>query len=262
MKRNIIFMALSAALLLAFACQKEDTYVPGKPTVENDNVYFSPDNGTSAVLAVDETEVTVLLSRMDSTDALTVPVTAWTSHPAAFELPEKVEFAAGAATAEYKIKTTDSLAMFVNYPVRLSIPEELTNAYDTLDVYPRFALNVVKEDYKACAKGTWIDYFMYAGEEAAEWEQALQYSEILDTYRFPDVWYPGYSVEFKWDGKGNPEMAAAYTTGVEDSTYGMITANTVDATYADDTFVLNFEWTVSAGSFGAAPQIFVITEKL
>ena len=57
-------------------------------------------------------------------------------------------------------------------------------------------------------------------------------------------------------------MAAAYTTGVVDSTYGMITANTVEATYADDTFVLNFEWTVSAGSFGVVPQVFVITEKM
>lgn len=44
---------------------------------------------------------------------------------------------------------------------------------------------MVKEDYKTFAKGTWIDYFMYATEEgAAEWEQTLQYSEILDTYRF------------------------------------------------------------------------------
>ena len=262
MKRNIIFMALSAVLLLAFACQKEDTYVPGKPTVENDNVYFSPDNGTSAVLAVDETEVTVLLSRMDSTDALTVPVTAWTSHPAAFELPEKVEFAAGAATAEYKIKTTDSLDMFVNYPIRLSIPEELTNAYDTLDVYPRFALNVVKEDYKPYANGVWVDYFMYAADEPAQWEQILEYSEILDLYRFSDVWYPGYGVQFSWDGAGNPVLAASYTTGVEDSTYGMITANTVDATYSENVFVLTFEWTVSAGSFGVAPQIYTITEKL
>lgn len=255
-------MALSAALLLAFACQKEDTYVPGKPTVKNDNVYFSPDNESSAVLAADENEVTVLLSRTDSTNALTVPVTAWTSVPEAFELPDKVEFAAGAATAEYKFKATEKLEMFVNYPVRLSVPEELTNAYDTLSVYPRISLNVVKEDYKTFANGTWVDYFMYAGEEAKEWEQILQYSEILDTYRFPDVWYPGYSVEFKWDGKGNPELAKAYTTGVVDSTYGMITANTVEATYGDDTFAFNFEWTVSAGSFGAAPQIFVITERL
>lgn len=28
------------------------------------------------------------------------------------------------------------------------------------------------------------------------------------------------------------------------------------------TFEFNFEWTVSAGSFGAAPQFFAITEKL
>lgn len=262
MKRNILLVALSAALCLVSACQKGDVYVPGKPTVENDNVYFSPLNETSAVLAVDQNEVTVLISRMDSTDALTVPVAAWTSHPAAFVLPEKVEFAAGEATAEYKIETTDSLSMFVNYPVRLSIPEELTNAYDSLDVFPRFALNVVKEDYKPYANGVWVDYFMYAGDEPAQWEQVLEYSEILDLYRFSDVWYPGYGVQFSWDGESNPVLADSYTTGVEDSTYGMITANTVEATYSENTFILTFEWTVSAGSFGVAPQIYAITERL
>ena len=262
MKRNIFFLILAVAMGLTASCQKvEDTYVPGKPTVENDNVYFSPDNSPSAVLPVDANEITVILARMDSTETLTVPVTAWTSCPEAFELPAVVEFAAGSSTAEYTFKVTDKLEMFVNYPVRLSVPEEMTNAYDTLDVYPRFALNVVKEDYKPYAKGVWVDYFLYAGDEPAQWEQLLQYSEILGLYRFPDVWWPGYSVEFEWDGTGNPTLAEAYATGYDHPTYGMITANTLDAKFAENTFEFNFEWTVSAGSFGAAPQFFAITEK-
>ena len=100
-------MAVAAVLAFA-ACDKEPVYVPGAPTGDNGNVYFSAMNESSVVLASDATELVVLVAREDSTNALSVPVNSWASDPTAFDFPATVEFAAGQSTAEYKITTTSS----------------------------------------------------------------------------------------------------------------------------------------------------------
>ena len=134
MKKNILFIAAAAMLTFA-ACEKEPAYVPGNPTGDNDNVYFSAMNAGSVVLASDANEFTVIVSRKDSTAALSVPVNAWASKPEVFTFPATVEFAAGQGTAEYVVKTSADMEMFKDYAVRLNVSDEYTHAYDSLGVY-------------------------------------------------------------------------------------------------------------------------------
>ena len=277
MKKNILFIA--AAAMLAFAaCEKEPVYVPGNPTGDNDNVHFSAMNASSVVLASDADQFTVLVSRDDSTAALSVPVSAWASNPEVFTFPATVEFAAGQGTAEYVVKTSADMEMFKDYAVRLNVSDEYTHAYDSLGVYPRYAATVVKEDYAPYAEGVFYDMF-FTGEG---WPITLEYSAILEMYRLSDVWAPlgtGSTTDliFSWDGADKVVMnAGSYSTGVSYADYGNVTVVTTEdgiyygtipagwvAEEAVEGFIFDFKWTVSAGSFGTGyPQFYVITEKL
>ena len=224
MKKNILFM-VAAAMMTFAACEKEPVYVPGNPTGDNDNVYFSELNSGSVVLASDASEFTVLVSREDSTAALSVPVDAWASVPEMFTFPATVEFAAGQSTAEYVVTTSSAIEMFKDYSVRLSVSDEYTHAYDSLAVYPRYSANVVKEDYAPYADGMYFDMF-FTGQG---WPITLEYSVILDMYRLADVWAPlgtGSTTDltFSWDGAETVTMSAdSYSTGVSYSSYGNVT---------------------------------------
>lgn len=276
MKKNIVLLAAAAAFLAAACNPIEETYVPGLPTGENDNVFFSPDNASSVVLPVDGTTFDVVVCREKTDGALTLPLEAWTNGP--FDIPESVAFAAGEAEATVTITAGTDMEMFKNYDVRLSVSDEYTHAYDTLDVFPRANITVVKEDYKPYAKGAFFDMF-FTGEG---WEVVMEYSELLKTYRLCDVWAPlgtGSTTDltFAWDGSETVVMGAnSYSTGVSYANYGNVTVVVEEGSVyygeipagfisenAMEGFIFDFTWTVSAGSFGNGyPQFYVITETL
>lgn len=259
MKRSIYLVTLAAIVSFA-ACEKEGTYVPGKPTGDNDNVYFSPMNESSVVLAADAEALTVLVSREDSTDALSVPVNSWASTPEAFIFPETVEFGAGQGTAEYVVKTSAEMQMFENYSIRLDISDDYTHAYDTLDVYPRYAASVVKEDFVPYAKGIYASGFFSYAAGLPEWEQIMEYSAILGSYRFADLWKAGYGMVFKWDGGSEFAFESSYPTGWS-AGYGIIHAIPAGATYdeASKTMTINVEM-YDTSTWGVFPETYVITE--
>lgn len=262
MKKNILLTAVFA--LAAFvACDTDYVYEPGKPTVDNDYVYFSNSlNESSLVMASDETQIKILVSRCDSTEALSVPVKTWASVADAFEFPANVEFAAGEATAEYVVTTSAKMEMFKDYSLQFTVPEEFTHAYDTLSLSPNFNLKLVKEDYVPYANGLYYsDFFNYIAKWE-EWEQVLEYSAILDTYRFSDLWKVGYGMEFKWDGDQGFEFEKSYSTGLN-AGYGVIFALPEEALYDADTqtIVINVDM-YDSSSWGVAPEIYTITELL
>jgi len=126
---------------------------------------------------------------------------------------------------------------------------EYTQQYAETDVYPRMELNVVKEDYEPYATGLFSSEFF---EE--EWEAVLEYSAILDLYRFSSCWMNGYDVTFSWDGGDNIVVngGESLPTGFMDSGYGMVNVTPVNAAYnaSAKTLMFAYEWTVSGGSFG------------
>lgn len=254
---------MAAAAMMAFAaCEKEPVYVPGAPTGDNDNVYFSPMNESSVVLASDATEFTVLVSRADSVNALSVPVNAWSSVSGAFTFPATVDFAAGQSTAEYVVKTTDKMEMFKDYSIRLNVSDEFTHAYDSLDVYPRYAVNVIKEDFKPYANGIYLSGFFNYAAGLPEWEQVLEYSAILDQYRFSDLWKVGYGMTFKWDGNSEFTFETKYATGWS-AGYGLIYAIPEEAEYDSETKTMTIVVDMyDTSTWGLYPEYYTITELL
>ena len=271
MKKNIILMALAVAALAA--CEKSVPYEPGAPmNLDNPNVYFSAYNSNKTVLASDATEFEVSILRDDVETALTLPLKSACPYEGLFTVPETVEFAAGVDSVSFKVQVSDKIEMFKDYQLTLTIPEEFTHAYIPSETTgPRYIANVIKEDYAPYATGQYYDLF---------WSEALspnvlQYSPLKDEYRLANVWGTGVSLTFTWDRAEKVKLGAdKYATGLVHPSYGAITANVVGATYshfeagqlfeniACDAFYFNFEWTVSAGSFGEYPNLFIVEKVL
>lgn len=272
-------MALAVAALAA--CNKSVPYEPGAPMDENGpNVYFSAYNSSNIVLASDATEFEVAVLRDDATEALSVPLKSICIIDGIFTAPETVEFAAGEDSVVVKVQV-GNVEMFTDYQVTLSVPEEYTHAYAITEVGPTFIANIVKEDYTPYANGNFFDFF-FTGQG---WPITMEYSPLLNMYRLSDVWAPlgtGSTTDllFAWEvGASTFVMSASsYPTGVPYADYGPVTVvvvpdlmtyETLPANYLYDgqpeapAFIFDFQWTVSAGSFGTGyPQFYMITETL
>lgn len=138
-----------------------------------------------------------------------------------------------------------------------------TQAYTQSEYYPRLELNIVKEDYIPYADGKFSDYIMSPDENPIETDQEMEYSAILNMYRLKSCWGTGTgSIIFSWEGDKVTLQSTSIATGINDATYGAITASLAEeATYdeASKTFTFPFEFLVSAGSFGIYEESYTIT---
>jgi hypothetical protein len=152
----------------------------------------------------------------------------------------------------------------------LSIPEEYTHQYDVESGSPKFLMTIIKEDYKPAATGVYNNWYY-----EQEWEQVLEYSEVLDLYRLTDVIYEGTSFYFYWkvaedgsqkcyftDSKGT--KVDSFFSGIVHSTYGHVNCNVLYENamgmLQQNVFYFPFQWVVSAGSFGAGYDTYTVTE--
>ncbi len=259
-------MTCIASLSLGLtSCSDDNNYSAG-PEAGKDVVTF--DNEENVVLGIDETDFTVTVTRSDGASALTVPIQV-VSAPPTTTVPESVSFAAGETSKEITVSVGDGILPFTKYLLVLSIPIEYAgNTYKAdPDTYPRYNVSVLREDYKPWAKCTYA-----AGAFYNPFPMEIEYSELLDLYRLPDLFSPGVSWFFKWDGtsgddqlfyiadeNGNP--ISKFFSGIVHPSYGNVTANILtkeEAGYlgyyefeTGPEFVFGCEYTVSAGSFGA-----------
>lgn len=252
---GILLLGLIATTVCS--CDDEINYSPGEPSpFAESKVFFAKDNVYDHILGISDTEVSFFLERTDANGALTVDLTAEGYDPEIFIVPASVEFAAGETKKEVKIQV-NNMEMFTNYSLKkISIPADLVNPYKD---YSAISLNVYKEDYAPYAKGVYTSTFF-----GDEWEQLLEYSQILDTYRFSDLYVEGYDFFFTWDGGTTMKLKTTDTaTGYVHPSYGMVTARAVATLYdaATETMKFQYNWIVSAGSFGAYVESFAITEK-
>lgn len=49
----------------------------------------------------------------------------------------------------------EAISLLAGYALSIVIPEEYTHQYAETSIYPRIELNVIKEDYKPYATGTY-----------------------------------------------------------------------------------------------------------
>lgn len=265
MKKIVYYASLALFLFGLSACEEEEILREESPLANpnSTNVFFDESNPTSLVLPIDATEFDVVISREKTDAAQTVAIE--NEHPYSeglFTIPSSVSFEAGASSATITI-TLSNLELMKKYHLALAVEYDQTNPYVAQDSFPRLEINVLQEDYAPYADGVYTSTFF---EDA--WEQVLEYSPSMETYRFKGLWYPGYDVKFQWDGANEISMIGAedadlvgIETGYVHATYGMVTAWYSTVTYDADskTFVFPINWQVSAGSFGDFPASYKIT---
>lgn len=90
---------LAAMALTACDSYVDDNWAPGEPVAEGvQGAFFSTDNASGFSVS-DSTHFNIIVSRVDSTEAATVPITIVSRDTTAIEIPTSVSFEAGKGTA-------------------------------------------------------------------------------------------------------------------------------------------------------------------
>ena len=262
MKISKIFLMAGLAMMtfVATSCSSKDDWAPGEPTTSGgQNVYL--DTEESIALPLDGNTFEVTFKRTATSGDLTIPVNFSTSTPEIFtDVPSTVTFASGAAEAKITITCKSDMEVFHTYRATITIDQQYTTQYADVETNcPKAELNVIKEDYKPFKNGTYYSQF-FETEEAA----VLEYSEMKDVYRFKNV-TEGQTFTFTVDEDNNISIVEAkIATSYVHPSYGPITANRtkkpsfIEVEDGVTTYYFNFEYTVSAGSFGDAYDYFVV----
>lgn len=254
-------------IVASFAACSSNDFEPGTPATEGgERVYFSDPSLINAEVGLTDNTYEIELSREDGTNAITVPVK---STCVGFEnlisIPESVTFAEGEKTATLTISISDEMQTFTEYPITLAIDEAYTDPYaDTEEngEYPRLAFNLIKNDYKDYAYGT---YTSSLWEDS--WEVTMQYSEVMDQYRLQDYASIGKSIVFTWNQEtGDIKLVDEYIGTGEDWGYGSIVFRIKDdpITFDGDTNTFTFPFDLYEPSddysYGSCPEYYKIEE--
>lgn len=266
-----VFTLLAAGALLT-ACSDDDSFSAGGQTnTDSLNVFFEVDQ--SIVMVSTATSFDFTVKRNKDNGAISVPLTYHGEDLTPFNLPQSVSFAAGEMQKTLTVTCNENMEMFKNYRVEVIVDQAYTTQYKVqVDGFPRMTIDVVKEDYKAVATGVYTNAWNDQSEPAT-----LEYSEILDMYRFKNITSGNITYDFSVGKEAYTEgdFAGMYPITFGDgiltvgcatlwshSTYGAVkiygdesAPSAYDA--ASKTYYLSIEFTVSAGSFGAYYDTFV-----
>lgn len=271
MKYNkVLFIVSLLAGSVGFtACDNEDEYVPGAPAGEY-NVGF--DTEENVILGLQETELTVEVTRDNTEGELVVPLQPVTV-PGFMTVPESVTFADGSATTTLTVTLGEGMKPFNVYRLCVKIPNKYNTFYYEDSKCPTLSLAVQKEDYKVVAVGEYDSEVL--NEES--WEQELEYSAYLNLYRIPNWAGTGTNWYFTFDGQddfqfsdkdGNP--VKKFLCGDSYSNGEGIVANVVPDVFmgykeggpegVEGYFLFPLEYNISLGTFGSGYEFLYITE--
>jgi hypothetical protein len=257
---NISYIALFAVLALFSACTEENEYTPANPSAATNPYKFEASTPSNVVLALTDSVYNVVVERADATEEVTLPLVA-KGDLDVFTVPTTVTFAAGETTAELQIAIAPSMEAFKNYYLEVSIDENYVNPY-LPDNNSVCLFTFLKEDYAPFAVGKYTAWLFGA------WNAVLEYSPMLDLYRFKDCWVKG-DVTFRIT---DPETmafemtAASFPTGYDYQPGAPVVANVLAKyNYFDaetNTFYFAYQMFVPAlnGGFGEDFDTFQILE--
>ncbi len=259
---KILYLMLGVCICMFVGCSDDNPERTPSPEPNSMQVYF-PTQKSTVEVEPDANSFSITIARVNTASAASVGLTK-TVGSDAFVVPQTVEFAAGVSEVTITI-TFSGLEAFEKYALELQLDEKYTNPYKPVDqngdgkddnVTTGLRINLTQSDWADYKSGTFYSEFF---EE--EWPQTLQFSEILGQYRFPDVYAEGYAIIFTIKEDGSITYSKQQT-GFVDSRYGMISIQMPAETSDDQPFkdgnTINLwgEFTVSAGSFGTALEIF------
>lgn len=114
--RYTFLMIGAAALLTACDSYQDDNWSPGEKVADGvQGAFFSTDNASGFSVS-DSSEFSIIINRIDTAEAATVPITLVSRDTTAIEIPSAISFEAGQSTATLVCKaeglTVDSLYSF------------------------------------------------------------------------------------------------------------------------------------------------------
>ena len=258
---KLALVATIAAGIGLTSCQEELTYEVGAPAAKDSAVVYFANDISDVLLQISDSTIQIEVARF-ATEAATydLDVTLEAGTEDLFEIPTSVTFDQGDLDTTITVFVA-GIDLMRNYTVKIAIDEDWVNPYAAGE-NTVVAFDIMREDYAPYAVGTYVDYFLYGPEYP--YEKVLEYSPALDTYRMKDCWDLGTTevFTFKWDGGENIALGTSVLkTGYNHPSYGMVSANYLTAQVMTQDnlvqFVFNIKWTVSAGSFGEYPNLFV-----
>lgn len=258
MKFNKLNIAVLFLMTAFFAgCDDFNDKVEPSPVVPDGSpaVIFTSENASHFELEPSVSlEFTLMVSRDNEAASLEVPITAVINTENSFVVPSSVTFDAGSKTASLTIKMADGAPMGIDLPLAIKMDESLANPYKT--EYSTYYGSVLIPDWETYATGIYSSWWF-----EVSYAQVLEYSPVLDQYRFADLMADGYDFIFTWDGASDiAPVPAKVESGDVHPTYGMVSATTNAATYdaASKTFTFTRKWTVDAGSFGEGDDTYTM----
>lgn len=258
---KLALVATIAAGIGLTSCQEELTYEVGAPAAKDSAVVYFANDYNDVVLSISDSTILLDVAR-HTTEAATykLDVTLEEGIGNAIVVPTSVTFDEGDLDTTIVV-TVGDIELMKYYTVKIAIDEAWVNPY-AVGENTVVAFDIMREDYAPYAVGTYVDYFLYGPEYP--YEKVLEYSPSLETYRMKDCWDLGTTevFTFKWDGGENIALGTSVLkTGYNHPSHGMISANYLTAQVMTQDnlvqFVFNIKWTVSAGSFGEYPNLFI-----
>ena len=214
-------------------------------------------------LELTDTQFGVTVQRSNANGELTVPLIVIASPE--LTVPESVTFANGSTTAVITVKVSEEAKAFVDYKLDITIPAEYAGSTYKANqtTYPHLTIVAHKEDYKIWGKMTYTSWKF--GES---WDAEVYYSEYLDLYR-SDIFTDGYPFYFRINEDGTLEITDNHGSKQQDTvigyvhpSYGMMFVRWLSDNftgYSGGAYYLPLQYRVSAGSFGADYDSFILT---
>lgn len=259
---KLALVATMAAGISFTACQEEMAYEVGAPAAQDSAVVYFASNLSSVVLPLADSTFQVAIAR-NATEAATynLNVTLEEGVNGAIVVPSTVTFEEGEVETTIDVAVTD-IELMKDYKVTIAIDEAWVNPYAAGENIV-LSFNVKREDFAPYVQGTYVDYFLYGPEQP--YGMVMEYSPATDVYRIQDCWgMGGGNLTFTWDGaEAVTVLSKTIATGYLHPSYGMVSANylndqcyaVVEGNMVQLVFMIN--WTVSAGTFGDYPNLFV-----
>lgn len=276
-------MMVLGIISVAFTSCGDDDDVSVGPQTNSDSINVVITTGHEIVMPSTATSFEITLERNKNTGAISVPISLRTGASGIFTAPATVEFANGELTKNVTISVSNDIKMFNDYYVEVIVDQNYTLQYaknTNMNGSARAMFTVVKEDYKVVKKGQYYSAWLDDPEDAE-----LEYSEILNTYRFNKQTSGLFTYTFtlgdvvtdeESEMKGLQPVTfsqdfikngCATSEAWAHPTYGIVTikGNEDEPSFYDPEkklFYFDIKFTVAAGSFGNYYDNFLVTEEL
>lgn len=155
-----IFKYLTMSLVASFAlcaCSDDDDWAPGEQdTADKAGVYFPSSNETTFEVEPTESQMEFKVARLNTSGALSVPLTVTANDDDVFEIPATANFNAGEAETTVVVDYSKA-AEGTTYSFTVSVPEEYRSLYKEFDGGLTYTSEVTKIKWSEAEVGYFVD---------------------------------------------------------------------------------------------------------